>query len=132
MTKKVRKLSDQEPEEKQPLNFFNDSERFIRTLNITGSFAVFLGVVSLVQTIDELNGSILTSPSSNTLVFGLMSLLSGYLLRQKHQLAFMPLIIGILYPISYTLTTGQGLNIILIALGGYFLWRAIQLTRSDQ
>ncbi|MEM7801883.1 MAG: hypothetical protein AAF633_21995, partial [Chloroflexota bacterium] len=102
-------------------------ERFMRTLNITGTAALFLGGVSVFQGVSAGTETWLTHPSSSTVILGIMSLVARILVLKEDRLAYLPITIALLYPISYSLTTGRPFNIIILFVCLFFLYRIYQI-----
>ena len=106
---------------------FSKAEILLRLLKFTAAMATFFGVVRIIQSGVTDITQILNTNGFINLSFGLMSYLCAYLIEQKNNLAYMPILIATLYPLSVSLTTGAGLNIIVIAFGGYVLYQIRQL-----
>ena len=106
---------------------FSRVEILLRLLKFTAAMATFFGVVRIVQSgVNDITQIMNTNGFIN-LSFGLMSYLCAYLIEQKNNLAYMPMLIATLYPLSVSLTTGAGLNIIVIGFGVYVLYQIYQL-----
>ena len=114
---------NQDPPNKQ----FSKSEILVRLLKFTAAMATFFGIVRIVQSGETDITQIMNTNGFINLSFGLMSYLGAYLIEQKNNLAYMPILIATLYPLSVSLTTGAGINIIVIGFGIYVLYQIWQL-----
>lgn len=99
----------------------------LRLLKFTAAMATFFGVVRIVQSgVTDVTQMMNTNGFIN-LSFGLMSYLGAYLIEQKNNLAYMPILIATLYPLSVSLTTGAALNVVVIGFGVYVLYQVWRL-----
>ncbi|MFT5194415.1 MAG: hypothetical protein ACI9EW_000901 [Cellvibrionaceae bacterium] len=116
-----------EPKNKQ----FSTVEVLLRLLKFTAAMATFFGIVNILQSGQTDIGVIINSVGFINVLFGLMSYLCSYLIKEKNKLAHVPILIGTLYPISVSLTAGTGVNIIVIGFGCYVLYQIWRLNQED-
>lgn len=109
---------------------FSTAEVLLRLLKFTAAMATFFGIVNIVQSGQTDIGTVINSVGFINVLFGLMSYLCSYLITAKNSLAHIPILIGTLYPISVTLTTGSGINIIVIGFGCYVLYQIWRLNQE--
>lgn len=104
------------------------TESLLRMLKFTAAIMVFSGVVRLIQA-DGLPdiGVYINTPDFMLLLFGGCAYLAAFLIEQRNNLSYIPITIATLYPLSVSLTTGQGLNIVIILFGAFILYRIWRL-----
>lgn len=103
----------------------------MRMLRFTAALMIFTSIVQVVNAPPVAIPAYINTVGFMFLVFGGMSYLSAYLIDQRNKLAYMPILIASLYPLSVSLTTGQGINIILILFGAYVLFRIWRLNQAN-
>ena len=114
-------LNDQSPE-----------GNLIRMLQLTAAIMIFLGVARLTQAGGLPDFDVfINSPEFMNVLFGGCAYLGGYLIQRRNNLAYIPIAVGALYPLSVSLTTGLPLNIVLILFGAYILFRIWRLHQTD-
>ena len=108
------------------------TEALLRTLKFTAAIMVFSGVVRIIQAggVPDI-GTYINTPDFMLLLFGGCSYLAAYLIEQRNNLSYIPMAIATLYPLSVSLTTGQGLNIVIILFGAFILYRIWRLHQEN-
>ena len=113
------------------LNDQSPQGNLVRMLRFTAAIMIFTAIVQVVNQPPVALSEYINTVGFMFIVFGGSSYLSAYLIDQKNSLAYMPILIASLYPLSVSLTTGQGLNIILILFGVYILFRIWRLNQAN-
>ena len=104
------------------------TSNLLQMLRFTAAIMVFSGVVRLIQAGGVPDFAVyINTPDFMLLLFGGCAYLAAYLIDQRNNLSYIPIAIATLYPLSVSLTTGQGLNIVLILFGAFILYRIWRL-----
>lgn len=112
-------------------NQFSTAEVLLRLLQFTAAMATFFGIVNITRSGQTDIGAIINSVGFINVLFGVMAYLCSYLIKEKNKLAHIPILIGILFPISVWLTGENGLNVIVVIFGCYVLFQIWRLNQEN-